>query len=89
MTMAMPWPPPPHMLSTPPGRAAAAQGLAGSGNLLIGAITAYSAGSMYEHWGSEWMFTAAGSGVVVFALLSLWQSRVGSDRSAASATHSA
>ena len=66
--------------AAPPGRAAAAQGLAGSGNLLIGAVTAYSAGSMYEHWGSEWMFTAAGSGVVLFAGLSLWQSRAGADR---------
>ena len=67
--------------AAPPGRAAAAQGLAGSGNLLIGAVTAYSAGSMYEHWGPAWMFTAAGSGVALFALLSLWQSRVGRDRS--------
>ena len=40
-----------------------------------------SAGSMYEHWGPAWMFTAAGSGVALFALLSLWQSRVGRDRS--------
>lgn len=59
----------------PIGRAAAAQGLAGSGNLLIAAITAYVAGDMYERWGSEWMFTIAGTGVVTFALLAVWQGR--------------
>lgn len=61
--------------AAPLGRAAAAQGLAGSGNLLIAAITAYVAGDLYERWGSEWMFTIAGSGVVLFALLALWQGR--------------
>jgi len=67
--------------AAPEGRAAAAQGLAGSGNLLIGATTAYAAGSMYEHWGSEWMFSVAGAGVALFAVLPLWQARSGGDRS--------
>ncbi len=57
----------------PQGRAAAAQGLAGSANLLIGAITAYLAGPMYAAIGPAWMFSIAGTGVVVFALLALSQ----------------
>jgi MFS family permease len=62
--------------SAPPGRAAAAQGLAGGGNLLIAAISAYSAGSLYKLLGPEWLYSIAGIGVVVFAMLSLWQARV-------------
>lgn len=63
--------------SAPPGRAAAAQGLAGGSNLLIAAVAAYSAGTMYKQLGPEWMFTIAGAGVALFALLSLWQAQVG------------
>lgn len=61
--------------AAPIGRAAAAQGLAGSANLLIAAITAYVAGDIYERWGSEWMFSIAGAGVITFALLAVWQGR--------------
>lgn len=64
----------------PVGRAAAAQGLAGSANLLVAAITAYAAGAMYSQWGSEWMFVIAGIGVAVFALLALWQGSRGAVR---------
>ncbi len=57
----------------PVGRAAAAQGLAGAGNLFIAAITAYAAGAMYKGLGPEWMFTIAGCGVAVFAMLAMTQ----------------
>ena len=57
----------------PYGRAAAAQGLAGSMNLLVGAFTGYAAGTIYEHFGSEVMFGIAGVGVVFFALLAASQ----------------
>ena len=57
----------------PRGRAAAAQGLAGSGNLLIGATTGYLAGPMYAALGPRWMYPLAGVGVVVFGVLALAQ----------------
>ena len=53
----------------PVGRAAAAQGLAGSMNLLVGAFTGYAAGTIYDHFGSEVMFGIAGAGVLLFGLL--------------------
>ena len=59
----------------PVGRAAAAQGLSGACNLFVAAVTAYLAGGLYEQLGSEWMFTIAGAGVGLFALLSLAQGR--------------
>ena len=69
--------------AAPAGRAAAAQGLAGGSNLLIAAVTAYSAGALYKLLGAEWLYSIAGLGVVLFALLSLWQARVGRDAEAA------
>jgi MFS family permease len=57
----------------PRGRAAAAQGLAGSGNLLVGAATGYMAGPMYQAFGPRWMFPIAGAGVVLFGVLALTQ----------------
>lgn len=57
----------------PRGRAAAAQGLAGSGNLLIGAVTGYLAGPMYQALGPKWMFPIAGLGVVAFGALAVAQ----------------
>jgi MFS family permease len=57
----------------PKGRAAAAQGLAGAGNLTVAAITAYSAGALYKGVGPRWMFTFAGAGVMLFGLLALSQ----------------
>ena len=71
--------------AAPLGRTAAAQGLAGGSNLLIAAITAYSSGSLYKLVGPEWMYSIAGFGVVLFALLSLWQARVGREAEAAAA----
>lgn len=59
----------------PHGRAAAAQGLAGSMNLLVGAFTGYAAGTIYEHFGSEMMFGIAGAGVMLFAMLAATQGR--------------
>ena len=59
----------------PHGRAAGAQGLAGSMNLLVGALTGYAAGTIYEHYGSEVMFGIAGGGVMLFALLAATQGR--------------
>jgi len=64
--------------AAPPGRTAAAQGLAGGSNLLIAAITAYSAGALYKLVGPGWLYSIAGCGVALFALLSLWQARVSS-----------
>ena len=66
----------------PHGRAAAAQGLAGSMNLLVGAFTGYAAGAIYEHYGSEIMFGLAGAGVVLFALLAASQGLRRADRPA-------
>jgi MFS family permease len=57
----------------PRGRAAAAQGLSGSGNLLIGAATGYIAGPMYAAVGPRWMYPIAGMGVVLFGVLALAQ----------------
>ncbi len=57
----------------PKGRAAAAQGLSGSGNLLIGAATGYIAGPMYAALGPQWMYPLAGVGVVLFGVLALAQ----------------
>ena len=65
--------------AAPPGRTAAAQGLAGGSNLLIAAITAYSAGALYKWVGAGWLYSIAGCGVALFALLSVWQSRVSSN----------
>ncbi len=59
----------------PRGRAAAAQGLAGSGNLLVGAATGYLAGPMYQALGARWMFPVAGAGVVLFGVAALAQGR--------------
>ncbi len=74
--------------SAPLGRAAAAQGLAGSSNLMIAAITAYSAGSLYKLVGPEWLYSIAAIGVAVFACLSVWQSRVGDRADAVMASES-
>lgn len=63
--------------AAPEGRAAAAQGLAGGSNLLVAAITAYSAGALYKLLGAGWLYSIAGIGVAVFALLGLWQASVG------------
>lgn len=71
--------------AAPLGRAAAAQGLAGGSNLLIAAITAYSSGSLYKLVGPEWMYSIAGLGVVLCAVLSLWQASVGRRAEAATA----
>ncbi|MDO8361699.1 MAG: MFS transporter [Actinomycetota bacterium] len=54
--------------AAPLGRAAAAQGLAGAGNLLVATITAFFAGGIYESLGAEWMFCIAASGVLLFVL---------------------
>lgn len=53
--------------AAPKGRAAAAQGLAGAGSLMVGAITAYAAGPMYNGLGPAWMFASAGVGIVAIA----------------------
>ncbi len=71
--------------AAPAGRTAAAQGLAGGGNLLIAAITAYSAGSLYELVGAGWLYSIAAAGVALFASLSLWQARVGREAEAVAA----
>lgn len=63
--------------AAPLGRTAAAQGLAGGANLLIAAVTAYSGGSLYGMVGAGWLYSIAGFGVALFAVLSLWQADVG------------
>jgi MFS family permease len=57
----------------PVGRAAAAQGLSGAGNLLTGAVTAYFAGAIYSGLGPRWMFLIAGLGVLLFGVLAATQ----------------
>ncbi len=69
--------------AAPPGRAAAAQGLAGGSNLMIAAVTAYSAGTLYKLVGPGWLYSIAACGVALFAVLSLWQARVSRDNAAA------
>jgi predicted MFS family arabinose efflux permease len=61
--------------SAPEGRVASAQGLAGAGNLLMGAAAAYLAGTLYESLGSRWVFTIAAVGVALFGLLAALQVR--------------
>ena len=61
--------------AAPTGRAAAAQGLAGASNLLVGAVTAYAAGPLYQAVGGGGMFAIAGLGVLAFAGLALTQGR--------------
>jgi sugar phosphate permease len=60
--------------SAPEGRAGAAQGLAGASNLAIGAVTAFSAGSLYA-LGAEWVFGVAATGVLAFTALAVLQNR--------------
>lgn len=62
--------------SAPVGRAAAAQGLAGSSNLAVGAVTAFASGPIYGRFGSEGVFCAAAVGIVLFVALGSWQRRV-------------
>jgi predicted MFS family arabinose efflux permease len=69
--------------AAPLGRASAAQGLAGGSTLLVATVTAYSAGTLYKLVGPGWLYSIAGCGVALFALLSVWQARVGRDRDAA------
>lgn len=59
--------------AAPEGRAAAAQGLAGAGNLTMGAITAFSAGPMYGNLGPEWMFCIAAAVGAVLTVLAMLQ----------------
>ena len=65
----------------PTGRAAAAQGLAGAGSLMVGTTAAYMAGALYEHLGSTGMFAIAGGGIALFTLLALAQGRTRRPRS--------
>jgi MFS family permease len=64
----------------PPGRAAAAQGLAGAGSLVVGAAAAYMAGALYEAIGPRGMFAIAGSGIGLFTLLAVAQGRTRRNR---------
>ncbi|MFZ9629067.1 MAG: MFS transporter [Ilumatobacteraceae bacterium] len=59
--------------SAPEGRAGAAQGLAGAGNLAMGALTAFSAGPIYAGLGSEGMFAIAALGTLAVTGLALVQ----------------
>jgi MFS family permease len=53
--------------AAPLGRASAAQGLAGSMNLLAAAVSAFTAPIIYERWGAGVTFSAAGLTVVLCA----------------------
>lgn len=59
--------------AAPIGRVAAAQGLAGAGSMLVGAVTAYAAGGLYEALGPAGMFIVAGVGIAVFVGLAVLQ----------------
>lgn len=59
--------------SAPEGRAGAAQGLAGAGNLAMGAATAFAAGPIYASLGSGWMFCTAAAGTLLMVGLALLQ----------------
>jgi MFS family permease len=51
--------------AAPYGRASAAQGLAGSLNLLAAAVSAFAGPVVYERWGAEAAFTSAGAVVLL------------------------
>lgn len=59
--------------AAPEGRAAAAQGLAGAGNLAIGTVTAFSAGPIYGQLGAGWMFSIAATLGAVLTVLAVVQ----------------
>ena len=59
--------------SAPEGRAGAAQGLAGAGNLAMGATTAFAAGPLYAGLGAGWLFTIAAGGTLLVTGLALLQ----------------
>ena len=59
----------------PTGRAAAAQGLAGAGSLVVGVVAAYMAGALYESIGARGMFAIAGGGIALFMAIALAQGR--------------
>lgn len=71
--------------AAPVGRVAAAQGLAGAGSMLVGAVTAYAAGGLYESLGARGMFAVAGLGIVVFVGLAVLQRGAGAGATAAPA----
>jgi MFS family permease len=61
--------------AAPEGRAAAAQGLSGAASILCGAITAYSAGWVYQAVGARGMFAIAAAAVLGLTALALAQHR--------------
>lgn len=61
--------------AAPEGRAAAAQGLSGAASIMFGAVTAYSAGWLYDGFGARWMFGIAAVGVVLLTAAAVQQQR--------------
>jgi predicted MFS family arabinose efflux permease len=57
--------------AAPYGRASAAQGLAGSLNLLAAAVSAFAGPVVYERWGPEAAFTAAAGVVLLCTVLAI------------------
>ena len=55
--------------ATPPERQAGASGLLGGMQTLIGGIAAMSAGTMYEHFGQKFAFTATGVAMAILVSL--------------------
>lgn len=65
-------------LAAPKGRAAAAQGLTGSVNLMGAAVSAFLAPSAYEAWGAGPVFGGAAAIVALISLAAVVQHRSGS-----------
>jgi predicted MFS family arabinose efflux permease len=71
--------------AAPEGRAVAAQGLNGATTLLVAALSALVAPSLYGAFGSEWTFGMIGVFMLMLLLLAAWYSRILGDPAATSA----
>lgn len=61
--------------AAPPGRASAAQGLLGAGDLLTGSVVALIAPALYSVERSEWIFGAVATAMVLSWTLAWWETR--------------
>jgi MFS family permease len=71
--------------AAPEGRAVAAQGLNGATTLLVAALSALVAPSLYGAFGSEWTFGMISVFMLMLLLLAAWYSRILGDPAATSA----
>jgi MFS family permease len=60
-------------LTVPAERQAAAQGLLGGVQTIVGGLTALSAGWLYEHHGRTWAYTACATAMVTLVAVAYWR----------------